>query len=149
MNQKYSNEENRKALARTIAQEAMVLLKNEDRVLPLAEGKCAALLGRTQIAAIIGGGGSGASFSKGTLDIREELRKAGLNLASATEAFYQELAARAAEEAAKNKGAQDDFFKNLEGLVSSGMIYELFGRYSPAAPEEVPEDAVFKALGVE
>ena len=63
MNQKYKSEESRIALAREIAGEAMVLLKNEDRVLPLPSGKCVALLGRTQLHTIIGGGGSGAKLS--------------------------------------------------------------------------------------
>ncbi len=145
MNQKYSSEESRTSLARAIAQEAMVLLKNEDRVLPLPKGKCIALFGRTQLSAIIGGGGSGASFSKGTLGIREELRRAGLVLASASDDFYQEAAAKDAEKAAGEKESHENFFKQIEGLVASGMIYEIFGKYNPAVPEEVPGADVLAA----
>ena len=71
---KFETEESRQTLARQIAQEAMVLLKNEDSVLPLQTGQTVALVGRTQLHTIIGGSGSGASHSKGTLEIREELK---------------------------------------------------------------------------
>ena len=143
MNQKYQSEESRQALAREIAGEAMVLLKNEDGLLPLSAGKSIALLGRTQLGVIIGGGGSGASHSKNTLGIPEELQKAGLLLSAPVSAFYQEVKARG-EKASKEKDFTDgeDFFKQMEGLVASGLIYEIFGRYTPAVAEELPEEAV-------
>lgn len=144
MNQKYSTEASRAALAREIAGEAMVLLKNEDRVLPLSAGKCVALLGRTQLHTIIGGSGSGASHSKNMLEIREELPKAGLQLSASADAFYRELLEKEAADSAGGPGG-GDFFKQIEGLVASGMIYEIFGKYNPAVPEEIPEDDVFEA----
>ena len=142
MNQKYKSEESRIALAREIAGEAMVLLKNEDRVLPLPSGKCVALLGRTQLHTIIGGGGSGASRCDNPLGIPEELQKAGLRLSGPLYDFYQEIKNEEASTSTDpfGGGDGDSFFKNIEGLVASGMIYELFGRYTPAVPEELPEE---------
>lgn len=75
MNKTYEAETARTALARQLAAEAMVLLKNEGGLLPLPKGKTVALLGQTQLDTVIGGGGSGASFSEGTLQIRDELRQ--------------------------------------------------------------------------
>ena len=42
-NKKYESGEARIRLARELAQEGMILLKNEDQVLPLAKGKTVAL----------------------------------------------------------------------------------------------------------
>ncbi len=135
----YIQEGARLALAREIAQEAIVLLKNQGPLLPLAPGRTVALLGRTQNDTVIGGGGSGASFSQGTLQIRDQMEKAGLVLEPTMDAFYQ---ARAAQEA----GNKPDMAEmGLEGLVASGMIYELFGRYNPAKPEELPGEAAWQA----
>ena len=146
---RYSTEESRRVLARQIAREAMVLLKNEDRVLPLPEGRTIALFGRTQLQTIIGGSGSGASHSKGTLEIREELPKAGLILAKAAEKFYQELAEKETQASAPGGPENDDdggsFWQRMEGLVASGLIYELFGKYTAAVPEEIPGPEVFHA----
>ena len=47
------------ALSRRAAREGMVLLKNEDNVLPLAAGTKVALFGKATIDYVKGGGGSG------------------------------------------------------------------------------------------
>ena len=49
----------RKLLARRIAEESIVLLKNEDHMLPLKEKKEIAFFGRTQIGTLYSGNGSG------------------------------------------------------------------------------------------
>ncbi len=139
-NKKYESGEARIRLARELAQEGMILLKNEDQVLPLAKGKTVALIGRTQIDVQIGGGGSGHSVSDNTLQIPTELERAGLILEPGLKEFYQQIKNRLDEE----KADQPAFdFSQLEGLVSSGLIYEIFGRYTPATPEELPEEALF------
>ena len=69
MNKTYADQAPRLALARQLAVEAMVLLKNEDQLLPLPAGKTIALLGQTQLETIIGGAGSGASHIEGSLQI--------------------------------------------------------------------------------
>lgn len=126
MKKTYADQSPRLALARQLAVEAMVLLKNEDQLLPLPAGKTIALLGQTQLETIIGGAGSGASHSEGSLQIREELVKAGLTLEPGLDGFYQELAQQRRQEAEKKQQEGGDWRKQFEGLVASGMIYELF-----------------------
>ncbi|MFI0452105.1 beta-glucosidase H [Actinomadura sp. 6N118] len=46
------------AVARRVAEDATVLLKNDDRVLPLRKGRSVALIGPSSRTAMIGGGGS-------------------------------------------------------------------------------------------
>lgn len=147
MNSKYESEEARLDLARRIAREAIILLKNENNALPLEAGKTVALLGRTQKDVIIGGGGSGFSTGLHTLQIDEELEKAGLVLEGAVRAFYEKNREEELNAAAAAAGQQGDFFAQIEGLVASGAIYEIFGRYT--APTEEPEipDEVIKAAG--
>lgn len=137
MNKTYEGESARIALARQLAEEAVVLLKNEGGLLPLEAGKTVAVLGQTQLEAVIGGGGSGASRSDSTLQIRDELCRAGLTVEPGLDGFYQALAQKRREEAAGKEGG--DWRKEFEGLVASGMIYELFGRYTPAQEEPLPE----------
>ena len=116
----YESDEVRLSLARELAVESMVLLKNENGCLPLAKGTRIALLGRTQNAAVIGGGGSGASFSENTLQAASEFTIAGLLLEPGMEKFYKEIA----EQEKANAVASQPYFEHidLEGLVNSGMI---------------------------
>jgi len=141
MNKIYEPEAARLSLARQLAVEAMVLLKNEGRLLPLPPGKTVALLGQTQADTVIGGGGSGASFSQGTLQIREELLKAGLAVEPSMDGFYQALAQKRQEEAGSKPQHP---MADLEGLVASGLIYELFGQYHPAQEEPIPGRALWE-----
>lgn len=141
MNKTYVSETARTALARRLAAEAMVLLKNQDGLLPLPGGKTVAILGQTQTDTIIGGGGSGASFSKGTLQIRDELAKAELVPESSMDGFYQERDRLRREESSKAGSPYGD----LEGLVASGLIYEIFGQYSAAKEEPIPEEGLWRS----
>ena len=143
-NAKYASEEARKSLARALAVESMVLLKNEDGLLPFAEKKQIAFLGRTQLSVNIGGSGSGASRTNTKLELRDELEKAGVIMEPIMDGFYQALQQKEAEEAGANQDDGFDFSK-LEGLVSSGLIYELFGRYTAAVSEVIPPDRFFTA----
>ncbi|MBR2263550.1 MAG: glycoside hydrolase family 3 C-terminal domain-containing protein [Firmicutes bacterium] len=143
-NTKYASEEARKGLARALAVESMVLLKNEDQLLPLKAEQQIALVGRTQLSVHIGGSGSGASRTNTKLELWDELAKAGILLEPAMYKFYKALQDQEAAEAAANPEEGFDFSK-LEGLVSSGLIYEIFGRYTAAVPEPVPTDEVFAA----
>ena len=139
MDKRYTSESARRHLARQIAREAMVLLKNEDGALPLAPGSTAAIVGQTQLGAVIGGGGSGASDASHALVIRDELVAAGIAAEPVMDAFYADLARRRLETAKPE--AQMDF----PGLVASGLIYELFGKYSAPEEEALPDDSVFAA----
>ncbi len=136
----YKLKDERLRLARTIAQEGIVLLKNENELLPLRSGEPVAVFGRTQLQTLIGGGGSGASSSKEATVILDEIKKVGLVPADALESFYRSEVARSIASAPSEEEARAEF----EGLISSGMIYEIFGRYTAPAPEfAVPEALVF------
>lgn len=138
----YESLESRLSLARELAAESIVLLKNENGCLPLAKDTKIVLLGRTQNAAVIGGGGSGASFSEHTLQPAGEFAAAGLLLEPGMEAFYKEIAE---QEKAAAIASQPDFAKmDLEGLVNSGMIYEIFGKYIRPLDEPIPEAALWE-----
>lgn len=138
----YESTESRLSLARELAAESMVLLKNENGCLPLARDTKIVLLGRTQNAAVIGGGGSGASFSENTLQAVGELEAAGLLLEPGMAAFYKEIAE---QEKAAAVASQPDFANmDLEGLVNSGLIYEIFGQYSRPLEEPIPEAALWE-----
>lgn len=145
MAHKYESKEARLALAREIAGEAMVLLKNEDGLLPLAAGSSLALVGLTQLDAVIGGGGSGASFTKDTLQIRDELKEAGFRLAAGLDAFYEQLDR---ERKAAGVSKTPDY-ANFATLITSGEIYELFGKYTPPEEEPLPGEELFAAAAGE
>lgn len=137
----YQTEKSRLALARTLAEEGIVLLKNDKGILPLKNDTKIALLGRTQNDAVIGGGGSGASFSAHTLQAATEFNKAGLKLEPMLETFYREIY-KAEQAALGDAPTMADF--DLEGLVNSGMIYEIFGKYHRPAEEPMPGEKLWK-----
>lgn len=128
---KYQTKKARLSLAKEIATEGIVMLKNDNQLLPLTKGTEVAVFGRTQLQTIIGGGGSGASSSEETTIILDELKRVGLRPVESLEHFYRnhsELLVAAAME-------QQDPHMALEELVSSGLIYEIFGRYHAPEPE--------------
>lgn len=136
---KYEAKKARLSLAKEIATEGMVMLKNDNQLLPLSKGTEVAVFGRAQLQTIIGGGGSGASYSEETTIILEELKRVGLRPVKELEDFYRdhlELMAAAALE-------QQDSQLAFEDLVSSGLIYEIFGHYHAPEPEfELPMSLV-------
>jgi beta-glucosidase len=131
----YQKKEARLALAKTLAEEGIVMLKNQNRLLPLKQGSPVAVFGRAQLQTLIGGSGSGATSSEEATIILEEVKKAGLIPVEALESYYRTEISRLLAEAPGIEEARTEF----EGLISSGMIYEIFGRYTPPAPEfELP-----------
>ena len=139
---KYESDASRIELARKIAGESIVLLKNEGGVLPLAAKAKIALLGRTQNDTVIGGGGSGSSRDAHPIQIKDALEEAGLLLEPGLKDYYRNV--RQAEIDAAAAGGGFDFSK-LEGLVASGMIYEIFGKYEGAKEEPDPADDLLQA----
>lgn len=120
-----------KLVAREIAENSAVLLKNDGGLLPLEKGKTAAFFGRTQLETVLSGNGSGAANTKDPKCILDECEKAGIVPEETLAAFYREkIAALNA-----NKAPVDFDFEKLKELVHSGMIYELFGKYTPPAEE--------------
>lgn len=69
-----------KQIARVAATEGMVLLKNENNILPIAKGTALALYGAGATHTIKGGTGSGDVNSRGTVSIYEGLTNAGYQI---------------------------------------------------------------------
>ena len=67
-------------LARQIATEGMVLLKNEHQALPLQAGASVALLGNSSYQTAIGGTGSGDVHEAYSISIAQGLKNAGIHL---------------------------------------------------------------------
>lgn len=130
-----------RVIARRIAEESIVLLKNEDQILPLAAGKKVAFFGRAQIETVFSGNGSGAVHTKESKKILPECEKRGISAVEVLKTFYQEQIAN--EE--KNRADAFDFTKFKE-MVNSGFMYEIFGKYRPTMPEyDIPQEIIEKA----
>lgn len=69
-----------KQIARVAATEGMVLLKNENAILPIPKGTAVALYGAGAVHTIKGGTGSGDVNSRGTVTILEGLTSAGYRI---------------------------------------------------------------------
>jgi len=125
-------------IARRIAENSIVLLKNEGGLLPFAAQQKLAFFGRAQVKMIISGNGSGAAQGEKQSDLLEECRARDLQSVSVLEKFYREQA----EKEKKPQGDSMDFSK-LKEMVNSGLMYEIFGQYNPPAEEfPVPDELV-------
>ena len=71
-----------RAVARSAAADGMVLLKNEDGMLPFAAGANLALYGAGAVATIKGGTGSGDVNSRETVSVYDGLKAAGYTIAN-------------------------------------------------------------------
>lgn len=132
-----NNASSAQSLARQLALECIVLLENRDGCLPLRSGQTVALFGRTQNDTVIGGSGSGASDSHSALQTAHELENAGLILQPQVKEYYSAVRRTELE-------ASGELKIDFPGLVASGLIYEIFGRYHPPVDEPVPDEAIFK-----
>lgn len=135
----YDTKESRLILAKELAAEGIVMLKNANNLLPLKEGTPIAVFGRAQIDTIIGGSGSGATSSSETTLITDELIKAGLKPDSRLETFYR----NSLEEERKTSPTQEEERESFKELLFSGLIYEIFGKYkAPGSEFTVPDDLI-------
>ena len=127
--------------ARRIAEEAIVLLKNEEGVLPFSGKETVALIGRAQTETIYSGNGSGAAHTPDSKKILDECEKRGLCAEPHLKAFYQEKLA------AEVKTEADTFdFTKIKDMVNSGIMYEIFGKYRPPVAEyEIPAEVMEQA----
>ncbi len=124
--------------AREIAEGSIVLLKNEGELLPFCQGQKAAFFGRAQLETIISGNGSGAAKGSRKSDILSACEARGILAVPCLKAFYKEQA----EKAAQSQASGFDLSK-LKNMVNSGLMYEIFGKYTPPAEEfPVPEKLV-------
>ena len=128
---------NKYELARRIAEESIVLLKNEGDLLPLSRGQQVAFFGRTQLDTLFSGNGSGATATKDRRSILYACEDAGLAPVPQLKSWYE---AQFAEEMTHPRPGID--WNNAWELVHSGVMYEVFGKYIPPQPEYVPEDAL-------
>ena len=131
---------NKYELARRIAEESIVLLKNEGDLLPLSRGQQVAFFGRTQLDTLFSGNGSGATAAKDRRSILYTCEDAGLQPEPALKSWYE---AQFAEEMNHPRPGID--WNSAWELVHNGVMYEVFGKYIPPQPEYVPEDALLDA----
>lgn len=131
----------RKSIARKIAEESIVLLKNEDHLLPFDKEKEIAFFGRTQIGTLYSGNGSGGANVAGCGTILEECEKCGLIAESMLKGFYQYKA-----DTEQVTEADEFDWTKVSEMVNSGIMYEIFGKYRPPLEEyEVPSTLIFQA----
>ncbi|MDO4284767.1 MAG: glycoside hydrolase family 3 C-terminal domain-containing protein [Eubacteriales bacterium] len=131
----------RREVARRIAEESIVLLKNEDGLLPLPAQKKVAFFGRTQISTLYSGNGSGGANVTGCASILEECEKNGIVPEKLLKGFYQY---KIGEESVSEADTFD--WTKVSELVNSGVMYEIFGKYrAPLKEYEVPDTLISQA----
>ncbi len=131
----------RKSIARKTAEESIVLLKNENHLLPFDKEKEIAFFGRTQIGTLYSGNGSGGANVAGCGTILEECEKCGLITESTMKGFYQYKA-----DTEQVTEADEFDWTKVSEMVNSGIMYEIFGKYRPPLEEyEVPSTLIFQA----
>lgn len=117
-------------LAKQIAAESIVLLKNEQDLLPFAPEAKAAFFGRAQQDTIISGNGSGAARKAEFGVILSACERAGLVAEPRLKSYYLEQLAK------EEKADWEDFdWSQLGDNVNSGLAYEIFGKYHPPKVE--------------
>ena len=127
-----------RTVAKKIADEAIVLLKNEEQLLPFLGGKKAAFFGRSQIDTIYSGNGSGAAHKSGCKNILEECEKKGICAEPGLKKYYQ-------ERISKEKTTKKDEFDwaDIGKVINSGVMYEIFGKYhAPIEEYEIPKEQI-------
>lgn len=128
-------------LAKRIAEGSIVLLKNEQQTLPLADGAKVAFFGRAQQHTIISGNGSGAARKKEFDSILAACERAGFRAEPGLKAHYL------TQLADEGKADWEEFdWSQLGDNVNSGLAYEIFGRYHPPKAEPaIPEELLANA----
>ena len=128
------------ALARRAAAEGIVLLKNEDHVLPLAPGSRLGLYGAGAVHTVKGGTGSGDVNERHSVTIREGLEAAGLKICSTDWLdAYENVYAKARSD------WKQKVLDKCGGITENGM--EFFAAYSttpfslPAGPAVTASEA--------
>lgn len=127
-------------IAKGIARESIVLLKNEDGLLPFSKEKQVAFFGKAQIGTLYSGNGSGAANVKGAKTILEECEKCRIVPEPELKEYYFQ---KMQEEEVTEKDEFD--WTQIAEKVNSGVMYEIFGKYRAPVPEiEVPEYLIEK-----
>ena len=129
------NKTERESLAARLAENSIVLLKNENDVLPLASGDTIAVFGRAQTGTLFSGNGSGGAHVAGCQTLLEACEETGLVPEPLLKGFY------AYKFAGEPVSEADEFdWTKVSEMVNSGIMYEIFGRYRPPVEEfEIPD----------
>ncbi|MBD5475272.1 MAG: beta-glucosidase [Lachnospiraceae bacterium] len=125
-----------RAVAKKIAGEAIVLLKNDEHLLPFSKGQKAAFFGRAQIDTVYSGNGSGAAHKSGCKTIMEECEKEGICAEPGLKEYY-------AEQIARDESTKENEFDwaDIGKVIASGAMYEIFGKYhAPIEEYAIPEE---------
>lgn len=130
-----------KSVFREIVEESVVLLKNEHQTLPLGEHTKAAFFGRAQTETFFSGNGSGASRAMEAKSLLTECEKSGILAVPELKEFY-----KARQEIEPGKFAADGVDITDVGELTSGFMYEIFGRYQAQCEEyDIPGELVRQA----
>lgn len=129
-------------IARRIAEESIVLLKNEGNLLPLDGKKLTAFFGRAQIGTLYSGNGSGGANVAGCGTILEECEKQGIMAEPVLKGFYKYKTAQ------QHITEEEEFdWTKVSEMVNSGIMYEIFGRYrAPLEEYEIPDQLISQAV---
>jgi beta-glucosidase len=124
-----------KELTTRIAEEGMVLMKNDNNTLPLTDAKNISVFGKNSLNPNIGGGGSGAT--KGYYDVvgpYEALEAAGFNINPGLKAFYNDT-----NRSGEGRHSADDGWGGVSDVGETPVedydnaLKNTFGAYSDAA----------------
>ena len=130
-----------KKLARRIAAEGFVLLKNEDQLLPLKEKSEVALFGSGAVMTVKGGTGSGNVYARNTVSILEGMEAAGFRITNrswleAYQRLYQE---------ARNRWRDAIWEATDDSKVYTDGLGPLFHAYL-SLPFQIPAGEIPKGL---
>lgn len=121
---------------RKLVEESIVLLQNNGGILPLKKDCKVAFFGRAQLETFFSGNGSGASKAMENKNLLSECEKDGICAVSELKAFYQGQQGTEPE-----KFVTDGLDINKAGELTSGFMYEIFGRYqAPCEEYDVPDE---------
>lgn len=126
---------NQKKVAEKIVEESVVLLKNEDNLLPFVGQKDVAFFGRAQIGMLYSGNGSGGAHIAGCPTILDECEKNSIIPEALLKGFYT-------YKLKEEKVSEEDTFDwtKVNEAMNCGIMYEIFGKYrAPLKEYEVPE----------
>ena len=141
----------RLTLAKQIAAESAVLLKNENHLLPVSGGTVA-MIGQTLYQPTLGGMGSGMSFMGRQIPAITDASVAlGLMPEPGLDQFYHQYFSQHPQENAMEKlmGKLMELQATGVDLVASGAVYDLFDHYEPQKEEvAVPQELLDAAAKV-
>lgn len=142
-------EKEHREISRMAAAEGMVLLKNENQILPLSPGKKIALYGAGASHMVKGGTGSGDVNERAVTGICQGLEEAGYEITTkAWIAEYDQIYRRARE------SWREEIWKKTDAMEENGLSGGMFDAYSttpfylPAGPmpEKTPADTAIYVL---